>query len=411
MRFTRARWLVGSLAVLAVASSACSGSTGGSTGAGSTPGGEPIKIAFIGTTESQVYNFAESAAAVQARIAAQNKAGGVNGRQLEAIVCNDKADANEAAVCARSAQTEGAVAVVGGVSAVGNALAGALDSYGIVYTGMRPLAPAETNAKVSFPLVGGGSSSGGGAGMYAVEGLGCKTPYTIAGDVPANRATTAGFVAGVKAAGGAAPQGVLTPAAVADYAPTAAAAANAGADCIYLAMSPEEIVKIVPALRQAMPAATLIGSSGAFPPPTVKALGDRAEGIVLTDSLVPVGVTGNAVIDQFKAEMKENAPDAAVDGFALSSWFGTKVLIDRVLSTLDGQVDAKAVLNAYNALGDIRGDGVQGDFSFQTPSPYAAQPRLFNRTYVVLVVKGGAQTLKDGAEFHDATKAMQALNS
>jgi len=75
-------------------------------------------------------------------------------------------------------------------------------------------------------------------------------------------------------------------------------------------MGPEEIVKVVRRCARPVQAARS-SARRCFPPPTIKALGGLADGIVLTDSLVPVGVTGNAVLDQFKSEMAEFKADAA----------------------------------------------------------------------------------------------------
>jgi len=148
MRFTRSPWLVGAVAVVAMMVSACSGSSTDSSGTGS--GGGPIKIGFIGTTESQVYNFAESGAAVQARVDAQNKAAGSTGA----------AAADRRPATTRPTPTRPPLCPLRQVRrrrrgrrrclCVGNALAGALDSAGIVYTGNAAAGPCETNAKVSF---------------------------------------------------------------------------------------------------------------------------------------------------------------------------------------------------------------------------------------------------------------------
>ncbi|MFG2039832.1 ABC transporter substrate-binding protein [Dactylosporangium sp. NPDC048998] len=392
------------IAALAAAAGALAGCAKDDAAPGGSGG--DITVAFIGSTESQVYSFPESSAAAKARFAAVNDAGGVNGRKINFTSCNDKADPNEAAACVRKAAQDKAVAVIGGISAVGDALTGALESAKIVYTGNRPLSPGELHSAVAFPLVGGGASTAGGAGLYAVNTLKCKSIYVIDGDVPGNRTVAAAFKAGVKAASGKEPGETVTPATSSDYAPAAAAAASAGADCVYYAISVPEMPKAIPAFRRALPGATLITSSGNLPGPIIKALGADAEGFVLSDSQIPVTTKGNAYLDQFHAEMTKYTPDATQSAFALSSWMGADLLV-KVLQGMSGDVSAASVLDAYRKLGAVQGHGVIGDFAFSDKGAVPDAPRLFNVKYTVVKVVKGEPTLEGAAEFGDATPALQ----
>jgi ABC-type branched-subunit amino acid transport system substrate-binding protein len=364
-----------------------------------------ITVYYIGSTDSPVYSFPETSDAAKARFDAVNANGGVDGRKINFVSCNDKADPNEASACARRAAQDSAVAVIGGVSAAGDPLASALERAQIVYTGNRPLAPAELNSPIAFPLVGGGSSTAGGGGINAVEELGCQEPYVIEGDVPGNRAVAASFKAGVATVTGEKPEGSITPATSNDYAPVAAAAA--GADCIYLAISVPEMPKAIPTLRKTVPDATIITSNGNLPAPIIKALGADAEGIVLNDSQIPVTTPGNEYLEQFGAEMDEHTPDAAHSAFALSSWMGADFLLT-VLESIEGDISAATVLDAYRSWGEVDGQGVIGDFSFGDSGPVDSLPRLFNVNYTTFSVVDGVPTVEAGkAVFGDASAALK----
>jgi branched-chain amino acid transport system substrate-binding protein len=382
---------------------------GAMTGCGSSDGGsgaeKSIAVGFIGSTESPALSFPSASDAARARFEAVNAEGGVNGRKITFESCNDKGDPNEAAACARTLAQKESVAVIGGISGVGDAITGALGSAKIVYTGNRPLSPGELNSPIAFPLVGGGTSTAGGAGIYAVDELKCSSIYLAVGDVPAVRSVGEAFKAGVKSASGKEPKESVTPATSSDYSPAASAAANAKADCIYFAMSVPEIPKAIPAFRKALPEATIMTSAGNLPAPIIKALGTAADGIVLADSQLPVTSQDNETIKQFQAEMKKYAPKATADPFALSSWMGANQLVE-TLEGLDGTVDASSVLKAYNELGGVDGLGVIGDFSFADKSPLADQSRLFNRTYIVYSLDNGTPVVTDPS-FGDATPALE----
>lgn len=400
--------VLATLGVLALTGSlaACGGGSEGAAGAGGSSDG-PITVYYIGSTDSPVYSFPETSDAAKARFDAVNADGGVDGRTINFVSCNDKADPNEAAACARRAAQDKAVAVIGGVSAAGDPLASALEQAGIVYTGNRPLAPAELNSPIAFPLVGGGSSTAGGGGINAVEELGCKTPYVIEGDVPGNRAVAASFKKGVATASGKEPGATVTPATSNDYAPAAAAAAAAKADCIYFAISVPEMPKAIPTFRKTVPNATIITSNGNLPAPIIKALGADANGIVLNDSQIPVSTPGNDYLDQFAAELDKYVPKAAHSAFALSSWMGSDFLV-QVLKSIDGEISAATVLKAYNSWGKVDGHGVVGDFSFGKKGPIDSLPRLFNLNYTTFRVVDGVPTVEGGvATFADASAALK----
>ena len=82
-------------------------------GGGAAPSGEPIKVMTNAPVNSQLPPYPNIPAAAEVYEQYINDNGGINGRPLQVIVCDDQADADEAANCARKAVEEKVVAIVG----------------------------------------------------------------------------------------------------------------------------------------------------------------------------------------------------------------------------------------------------------------------------------------------------------
>ncbi len=80
------------------------------------PTGEPIKLMSTGTIESAAFSIPSIPIGAQVAVDEINAAGGIDGRPLELLVCNDELDPNKASGCIQTAVQEGVVALVGGLS-------------------------------------------------------------------------------------------------------------------------------------------------------------------------------------------------------------------------------------------------------------------------------------------------------
>lgn len=124
--------LLAATAVVPMLLTACAGSAaGGDTGGGDDEG--PLKIGMIFAQTGDVSALGVSAR--QGAIAAVdhlNEEGGVQGRELEAVFCDDASDVARVATCARELIDDGVVAVVGPItSPLGLAAAPLLGAAGI----------------------------------------------------------------------------------------------------------------------------------------------------------------------------------------------------------------------------------------------------------------------------------------
>ena len=206
------------------------------TTAASVASGEPIKLMTIGPVDAPGFSLPSIPVGAEIAIKEINDAGGINGRQLELVTCNDKNDPNVAAQCAKQATDENVVAVVGGLSIFeANVLPG-LQKAGIPWVGLT--SSASFNADGVYMIGGDGASTFTGIGA-ALAKQGCKNIAILlsAQSTPVNGPQ---IEAGILSEGATVAATLNAPATGADWAPTVAAARAADADCIAAGTGPSE---------------------------------------------------------------------------------------------------------------------------------------------------------------------------
>jgi hypothetical protein len=114
-----------------------------------------------------------------------NAHGGIRGRSLEVLTCNDHNEAVDAARCADRAVSENAVAVVGSYSQYGDDFLPELEGAGIPYIGGYGITSAEFTSPLSYPVNGGQPALLAGLGRELAKVCGPVAlirPDSIAGD-------------------------------------------------------------------------------------------------------------------------------------------------------------------------------------------------------------------------------------
>ncbi|MEV8595140.1 ABC transporter substrate-binding protein [Streptomyces sp. NPDC052012] len=114
-----------------------------------------------------------------------NSQGGINGRELQVLTCNDQNDTVAASRCAGRAIEENAVAVVGSYSQHADSFLPALEGAGIPYIGGYGITNNEFTSPLSYPVNGGQPVLLAGLGRTLADSCGPVTlirPDTIAGD-------------------------------------------------------------------------------------------------------------------------------------------------------------------------------------------------------------------------------------
>ncbi|MBV1945785.1 ABC transporter substrate-binding protein [Streptomyces sp. BV129] len=114
-----------------------------------------------------------------------NRHGGVGGRSLTVLTCNEHNDSVGAAKCARRAAAEHVVAVVGSYSQFGDSFLAPLESAGIPYIGGYGVTSDEFTGPYSYPVNGGQPALLAGLGQALAGKCGpvaLVRPDSIAGD-------------------------------------------------------------------------------------------------------------------------------------------------------------------------------------------------------------------------------------
>ncbi|MDH6218318.1 ABC transporter substrate-binding protein [Streptomyces pseudovenezuelae] len=171
----------GALVACASLAAGC-GAIPGTAGAG---GDDSITVMTWAPSDTKATNKPGMPAFAQAYARWINAQGGINGRKLKVITCNEHNDSVAAAKCARIAVKRNVVAVVGSYSQYGDSYLPTLEGAGIPYIGGYGITNAEFTSPLSYPVNGGQPALLAGLGKELAAGCGpvvLVRPDTIAGD-------------------------------------------------------------------------------------------------------------------------------------------------------------------------------------------------------------------------------------
>ncbi|MEV6313671.1 ABC transporter substrate-binding protein [Streptomyces sp. NPDC051776] len=215
-----------SVAVLAAGAAVLAG-CGSLSGAARTA--DPIVVMTMAPEGTKATNMPGMPAMAQAYARWINSRGGLGGRELRVIRCNDRNESVNAGRCARRAVAENVVAVVGSYSQHGRSFMPQLEASGIPYIGGYGIADEEFNSPLSYPVNGGVATLLAGNGRQLAKScdqVSLVRPDTIAGDQMPSLMN-----AGLEQAHRKAAHDVRAPEDATDYTPQAERAlSRAGAD-------------------------------------------------------------------------------------------------------------------------------------------------------------------------------------
>ncbi|MFD8725216.1 ABC transporter substrate-binding protein [Streptomyces sp. NPDC059629] len=171
----------------AVAMAAC---TSLAAGCGTVPGlsgsaDDTIKIMTWAPQDTGATNKPGMPAMASAYVRWINSQGGIHGRKLKLLTCNDHNTSVGAASCAQRAVDENVVAVVGSYSQFGDSYFAPLEGAAIPYIGGYGASNQEFTSPVSYPVNGGQLTLLSGLGEALAGSCGPVTlvrPDSIAGD-------------------------------------------------------------------------------------------------------------------------------------------------------------------------------------------------------------------------------------
>ncbi|MFJ8465428.1 ABC transporter substrate-binding protein [Streptomyces swartbergensis] len=147
-------------------------------------GGDPITVMTWAPQDTKATNKPGMPAFARAYARWVNARGGINGRKLNVLTCNDHNDSVAAAKCARRAAKENVVAVVGSYSQYADSFFPSLEGAGIPYIGGYGITNAEFTSPLSYPVNGGQAAllAGLGSALADCGPVALIRPDTITGD-------------------------------------------------------------------------------------------------------------------------------------------------------------------------------------------------------------------------------------
>ncbi len=266
---------------------------------GQEPMGPPIMIATIGEFSAGIA-LPEIPEAVEATVAAVNDEGGVDGRRLEALICDTRNDPNTAAACGREAIDAGAVAVAGSWSLLTAEWFPLMEANDVPVVGGTPTSAADFTSPVSFPAWGGFVVDSA-ALLRSLAEAGARSVAIVRPDFAAGAAIQQFGRMVLGPFGATVAADVPVPPGAVDMSPYVAAALTSGADGVVVGLPGLQATNAVIGLREGDPAVT-IGLAATEVDDVVAALGSAAAGILRSAEVVPVDL-GTPLTDGFVETM------------------------------------------------------------------------------------------------------------
>lgn len=364
--------------------------------------GEPIKImtmAPIEATSGTSIVSPETAAAAQAAAARINADGGIDGRPLEVIVCDEKSDPNAAQACARKAVEEEVVALVGTYSQFSDKAYPILEENKIANFGNIPVTAPDGVSEMSFP-VNAGSAVLVAIGQAAAERDDCEKPGLVQIDSTAKDLITAGVLGGVALAGKELAYNIALSPTSQDYSGQAAEAADSG-DCTVMFTVPGTALAFIPALRQVADQ-PIIASNNSVSAEVADKLGAMLDDTLVPDYFPPYNSDAKK---KFRDTM-ETYSDKDVDFThynATNAYISVNIFAE-IAAGIEGEITHETFLAALEQTSGVSVDGLTPPIDFTKANEWSEVPfqkRIFNRNMVFTEIKDGEQV--QVGDFRDFT--------
>jgi ABC-type branched-subunit amino acid transport system substrate-binding protein len=327
-----------------------------------------------------------------------NASGGIKGRQIHPIVCDDQNQANLDAECAQEAVSGHVVASIAFSGTTFTTMGTLFQQAGIANIG-GVAAGAEATSPISFPFVSG--VPGEFAGMAeALAAAGAKNVSLIyPSDLGAASAALSGyFKQGAAVAHVSIAHLVGVPISTSDFGPAAATAVS-GADGVAAYMPGESQVTVMKAIRAASSSVKVAAGTFSLLPPQIQALGATGNAV----SVVGLGAQPTSDVpaaQAFRADMAKYYPSDALSDQELAGWVAVW-LFQQVAEGLP-QITTSAVMNAMNHLQNQNMDGFVPPLTTTQPCTTCGPlTRLFNPTVTFLTLNNGQLVQNDPGVFHN----------
>lgn len=401
----RRKALGGAIAVaaaLALALTACSGGANGDGGSSGGLEGDPIKVMTWAPINSELTNYPAIEAVAKTYEQWINDNGGIKGRPLELLFCDEKGDPAAASDCAREAIQEEAVAVVGSFGYTGDATIPLLNEANVAYFGSCCTNSAADMAYENSLPIGNGPAYGAALAQRAVDDGKKKVTAVL---VDGTQIYEEPIANSLKANGQELNGTVIIPATAQDLSPQVAEATGNGTDGIIIVAGEDSIRAFMTSFVQSGSDARIYGPQGNLTAAVASEFPEALEGAVTGNTYSDISAPA---WDDFRAALeKYDAPDLAYNGL---DGLGTWAAYTAFTSIVEGMTDE---INAANFLAaaqgtsavDTGGMTAEVDFTQEWTDGLPGYERQFNRWATFTDVKDGKLVVTD-TEFYDFTNQM-----
>ncbi|MDY0809826.1 ABC transporter substrate-binding protein [Kitasatospora purpeofusca] len=329
-----------------------------------------------------------------------NVKGGLGGRRLNVITCNEHNTADGARACAQQAVDAKAVAVLGSYSQFGDDFMPVLERAGIPLIGGYGLSQPEFSSPLSYPVGGGMPALIGGSGRQLVE-AGCKAVSLIRPDTPAGD-NLLGYLGNALKPAGIKLLDVKAPEKSNDYSPVVkkAIGTDQAGNCVTSALGAEPTGNLLDAFRRTGAKNTRIASViGSVQQSVVDSTGGDSgplSGAFVTGWYPPESAK---IWDGLRAVIRADSDrhiDAADPGVQ-TTWVAYEVFkqVSERLTAAGQPVTSKAVTTLLDG-GEPIDVGLTPPLNWATTNmlPSTESPRLVNTWVTFQVVRSGQMTLQ-----------------
>lgn len=351
----------------AVGLSACDTSASGDDGSG------PIKVFQIAPIESPVYSAVELVPSAQSAVDRVNAAGGIHGRKIELISCNDKYDVTAAVACAQRAVQENAVAVVGSLSAFADQTGPILAKRRIANIAPNGLVPSDYTNELVY-LTDPGVAAYTGAPHVLSKYAGAHKLATFMVENPSVGVVNDYFTAGAEASGTEIVERIAVPVDATDWLPYVQQAERAGADAIVTSLTPEGTLKLWSALLAGglvdrLPISITSTSVG---PEYLAEADPKAITNTYGVAEVPLLTSDAPYVKDYLSDMEKIDGKVPPTSVGMRAWMSVQ-LFAKIAGTIDGDITAASVADAMDAASNVSIDWVKG---LTWPGPVSGKPRI-----------------------------------
>ncbi|QIG44724.1 ABC transporter substrate-binding protein [Nocardioides anomalus] len=361
--------------------------------------GDPVKVMTLTAYDTDTLNVKAILDIAQGAVTQINNAGGLGGHELQLITCNEGADPNKAADCARQAVDEGVAAMVGGFTANGDAIMPILEDAGIPWFAPPGISAAELSSEDSYPITSGVLGLAGLGQMAAQDG--CDKVASVNYDLPSAGQIGQLVDIGLASEGHDKSDLIKVPPTTTDF--STIAQETSEYDCAVVGTPPQPFLGIAASGAQLGSETKYYVVPGGLTDAVTAAGGEAIEGAVTLSNFPGAD---DQIWDSAKDAVGDLGDDENGGWSALylqNTWVGYRTFLSLVKNNDDfSAAGVKATLDATTS---VDTDGFTPPFSFAEDFPAPGLNRVFNYQELKFTIDGGKLT-QDGDDYVDQRTAL-----